>query len=173
MFSPSRHQRCRAIRTRGLSLLLRLVLLIAAWQGPIPWCHSHAPQATAETGTWLAEHLQSHHQESPDSRQGSRGNGLLGWHFHADFPTRPTGDEAPTPGQPPAEFPASSVGGLRVADWHGGDRQLALSQWLLPAKPCSVFSSTIERALTCAPGSFFDGYAATLPLPLRFSILRC
>lgn len=173
MFSSSRHQRSRAIRTRGLSLMLRLVLLIAAWQGPIPWCHSHAAQATAETETWLAEHLDSHHGQTPHSWQISHGSGLLGWHFHADFPTRPVGDDEPRPGQPPAEFPASSVGGLRVADWHSGDRLLPLSQWLMPVEPCLVFSSATERALACAPGSFFDGYAATLPLPLRFSILRC
>jgi|GEM_PF-967254 len=173
MFSPSRHQRFRAIRTRGSSLLLRLVLLIAAWQGPIPWCHSHAPQATAEMGTWLADHLHSHHGPADQQRPNARSSGLLGWHFHADFPTRPVGDEEPSPGQPPAEFPASSVGGLRVADWHSGDRLVALSQWLMPAKPCSAFSSATDRALASAPGSFFDGYAATLPLPLRFSILRC
>ena len=172
MSTGSIQRRSGAIRSRGSAVLLRLVLLIAAWQGPIPWCHSHAAQATAESAGWLAEHLQTHHRQTHHRQQASPGSGLLGWHFHADFPARPVG-EAPQPGQPPAEFPAGTVGGGRVADFYSGERLIPLSQVPAAEDPCLARAYAAERALASSPTGFFDGYAATLPLPLRFCILRC
>lgn len=171
MFPPGHYQRSSASRPSGLAVLLRLVLLFAAWQGPIPWCHNHPAGTAAESTTWLAEHLRSHHGPADQQRRDARSDGLLGWHFHADFPTRPVGDEEPRPGQPPAEFPASSVGSLRVADLHSGDRPLPLRHLLTPVAPGPAFA--FATALSNAPSNFFAGYAATLPLPLRFCILRC
>ncbi len=168
MSTGSIQRRSSASRSGGPAVLLRLVLLIAAWQGPIPWCHSHAAQATAESGSWLAEHLKSHH-----GPQTSRGSSLLGWHFHADFPAKPVGDEQPGPRQPPAEFPAGTVGGCRVADFYSGERLIPLSQLPAAENPCLARAYAAERALASSPTGFFDGYAAALPLPLRFCILRC
>lgn len=152
-------------------MLLRLVLLIAAWQGPVPWCHNHAAQASAEAAPWLAEHLQTHHRAADPGQRVWLGS-ELGWHFHADFPTRPVGDDEPSPGQPPAEFPASSVSSLRAADGSSGERLQGLIERLLPAEHDATLGAATER-LARSPGNFFAGYAATLPLPLRFCILRC
>src|SRR5690606_5566019 len=111
MSTGSNQRRSSASRSGGSAVLLRLVLLIAAWQGPIPWCHSHTAHATADSAGWLANHINAHH-----GQQAARGSGLLGWHFHAVFPAMPVGDEQRGPGKPHAEFPASAVGGCRVAD---------------------------------------------------------
>ena len=178
MSSPGRYRHSSKFRSSGASMLLRLVLLLAAWQGPIPWCHSHAAQATDDSGSWLAEHLSSHHKSSAQdgASQGipaARASEGLGWHFHADFPARPTGDQDPGSEPLPAEFPANPLVNQRVADWQSGDRPMPLSQLLMPAVSCLAFSSATERALLRSPGNFFDGYAAALPLPLRFCILRC
>jgi len=172
MFQPRRYQRSRVSRRSGASVLLRLVLLIAAWQGPVPWCHTHAAQASADTAPWLAEHLQTHHSAADPGQRIWLGS-ELGWHFHADFPTRPVGDDEPRPGQPPAEFPASCVSSLRAADGASGERLLVLTERLLPVEHDVTLVAVTERLLASSPGNFFTDYAAALPLPLRFCILRC
>lgn len=170
MSPPSVYQRLSAPRASGPAVLLRLVLLLAAWQGPIPWCHNHATGVTAESTTWLIEHLKSHHRSVEPQCQAACHQGLLGWHFHADFPMRPAGDEGSQPGQLPSEFPASTISDVRIADASGNGRLLTLSP-RLSAEPGPADAWT--TALANSPVSFFDGYAATLPLPLRFCILRC
>lgn len=158
-------RRQRATWPKWSALALRLVLLVAAWQGPIPWCHGHAGLLSQDSPAWLGEHLQLYHG-------GQAGHWeFLGWHVHADFLRSPIGDDEPPRGSPP-EFPVSLIAGARaIADAAAPPADAV--RWVPAASGCDGIATQDRCALTVRPHHFFASYASDLPLPLRFSILRC
>lgn len=152
------------------SVWLRFVLLLVAWQGPIPWCHSHDAGVIdqAASDVRLLEHLCSYH--AGESLAAAR---PLGLHFHVDFPHQPTQGSDPTPLG--AEFEFSS----RLA---GDSRLMAEASWGAVLAGVAFWSPSLRepaehvscRVLMSGCGHrFFDAYASSLPLPLRFGVIRC
>lgn len=163
-------QRSVATRSTWSSLMLRLVLLLAAWQGPIPWCHSHGSVAAGseQSLNWLGEHLRCYHGAIAADCEA-----FFGWHIHADFPIKPIDGPDQSPGKCPAEFPVKIVGGSRLADTQGDDELTALRLLSALDSPCLGRSIASQPVLAALSTHFFDCYAATLPLPLRFCVQRC
>jgi hypothetical protein len=151
------------------SVWLRLALLIVAWQGPIPWCHAH-DTGLVDPGVGnvrLLEHLRSYH--AGESLAGAR---PLGWHFHVDFPHQPTSGTDSTPLGAEFEFSSRLAGDLRVAEPSWGAALSDLAFGNLPLREPADHVSC--RVLMSGYGNrFFDAYASSLPLPLRFGVIRC
>lgn len=151
------------------SVWLRFVLLIVAWQGPMPWCHSHDIGVTdpVASDVRLLAHLCTYHAgESLAAAQP------LGWHLHVDFPHQPTQGSDSTPLGAEFEFSSRLVGDSRLAEASWGDLLAELAFWNLPLREPAEHVS--GRALMSGRGHrFFDAYASSLPLPLRFGVIRC
>lgn len=159
-------RRSRATWPPWSAVALRLVLLVAAWQGPIPWCHGHAGASSQDSPAWLVEHLHLYHGGEPGRWE------IFGWHLHADFLRSPLGDEDPSRGGSPPEFPVSLVAGARtIADAAAPPADVA--RWVPVAIDCDGDATAFGCALAAHGHHFFASYATDLPLPLRFSILRC
>jgi hypothetical protein len=157
-FQPAREQLRRAIRA--------LLIVWAAWQGPVPWCHAHGTLGNTEVDShaFLRSHLSSHHAAIDPC-----GDLHFCWHVHYDFPTQ--GNESPNQdGNRPvrttnAELTTSGLNNLvRIA---------AID--CLNAAADTTGCATLAAQLTPADGAqhFFDGFAPELAPPLRFGILRC
>ncbi len=142
-----------------------LVLVLVALQGPIPWCHCHGTLANSpDSFSWLGDHLRSHHVTvSPLA------NHFFGWHFHVDV-SNSSGDNPDQPAdQDRDRLPTTnSTDGLTVllADNARSSPQAAV-----------VDDRSHECAVAMLVGlqntaHFFDSFAPTLPLPLRFCVLR-
>lgn len=157
------HHKCK----RPVSTLVaRCLLLVAAWQGPIPWCHCHGTLAnTAESAsTSLAEHLNSYHSTALAFL-----NVDFGWHFHATFPAEPGDDDGSAPTRHRELLPQPNDSAMLV----DCARQLAEIA-PIDAVPVSQLASTrLEADAPTLSAHFFDGFAPSLPLPLRFCVARC
>lgn len=144
----------------------RCLLLIAAWQGPLPWCHSHGV-VTAESESWLRAHVSLYHPgETIDAASP------LGMHFHVEFPKGSGDDDAPDPAvltcqtsSPRADHEAESLG-LSADDLIGGDK----CAWAFADLKAS---SNARVAVGRSPQGFFESFASDLALPLRLGIIRC
>ena len=150
------------------SVALRLFMLLAAWSGPMPWCHCHGTLSDADLASapaWLAKHLQSYHGSvSPVASI------FFGWHMHAVYPGTSTDD----PDQPKrAEQFRLPAAGESLAD-HLNRPADAWSVSIAPQieHPAGRLFGLGELQQHCA-ASFFDRFAPTLPLPLRFCVARC
>ena len=148
---------------------LRCLLLLVAWQAPVPWVHCHGTLAssTSATPSWLVSHLASYHATvAPYSP------GFLGWHWHADFlggsheapdqPTRPEQDRLPLT-KPVDSWADSLAHGTAPAS-------------LSPAMPChlqQVEQARVIRLKSGCSAHFFAAVAPSIPLTLRFCIARC
>lgn len=162
----------KAAKRRGFvtnSVWLRCVLLVVAWQGPVPWCHAHDAGSvdSGDRDVRLLEHLCSYHAGEALADAPS-----LGWHIHVDFPHQPASGTDSTPLGAEFEFSSRLAGDSRVADPSGDSvlAGLALGDPLLGA-PAGQFSG---RGLMSGCGHlFFEAYASSLPLPLRFGVIRC
>lgn len=165
MSAKSAKRRCSVTNSVGL----RLLLLIVAWQGPIPWCHAH-DAGLVDPGVGdvrLLEHLRFYH--AGESLAAAR---TLGWHFHVDFPHQSTPGTDSTPLGAEFEFSSRMAGDLRVAESGWGPVLSGLALWNLPLGELADHVS--GRALKSGHGHrFFDAFASSLPLPLRFGVLRC
>jgi len=150
------------------SRLMRCLLVIATWQAPLPVCHNHGTLATApaESTTWLAEHLWSHHAAiNPLSDL------MLGWHLHFAFPD--SQDERPDSPKPHRQ-PVAVADGL--ASWDGFERLQA------PPGPLMSHQAHLVHRVSCSPppldgvrlpSGFFADFAPEMPLPVRLGGLRC
>lgn len=152
-----------------LSTTVRAVLLFAlAWQGPIPWAHAHGTAANSACGVncWLSQHLCSHHAQ--DSMFADR---MYGWHFHVALPFG--SENGPEQQQRPQQN--------RIPPNHASDGLSAmLADGLRTSLPAAVMvnldapthSAAVVGDEHAGAAHFFDGYATSLALPLRFGVLR-
>jgi len=141
---------------------LRCWLLLAAWQGPFPWCHSHAGLID-ETGERLRAHLSIYHPgESIDADIPP------GMHFHVEFPHGDEDNFSPFAVVLISEHsPHRSDPFEEPAGWSGGDG-MACHQ------DASALSDLRGRGVCQrTPRGFFETFASDLALPLRLGIIRC
>ena len=157
----------RRPRAGRWSLALRVLLLVSAWQGPLPWWHSHGGIAGAseQDSIWLVEHLQCWH---PGLEAASADS--LGWHMHWGYPSSTGSTGQPTPRT------QDRVLGTNHFDAHLLSPQRSCSTWTTSVLPLNNRGDLAIVRLQGQPRRarhFFDGFAPTLPLPLRFCIARC
>jgi hypothetical protein len=143
------------------SVALRLLLLVVAWQGPIAWFHCHGSLAGVnENQTWLAKHLQTHHPGVPLFSTAH-----LGWHFHFELPSPSSED-----GEKDAPQPCVDVSPLRPLTLVEADAGCSSFQSFVPLVPNLLRLPRPRLAAAELAQHFFDGFADSLPLPLRFCI---
>jgi hypothetical protein len=150
-----------------LGRALRALLIVwAAWQGPVPWCHAHGTLGNSAAGSheFLRSHLSSHHAAIDPCSDLH-----FCWHVHYDFPTQGNESSSQDTNRPVrttnAELTTSGLNNLvRCATVD-----------CLNAAPvvtgCAALAARLTRAIDAQ--HFFDGFAPALALPLRFGILRC
>jgi hypothetical protein len=150
------------------SRILYGLLLIAACQTPLPWCHSHG--SLAGTGTldssWMSTHLRTHHGAMDTIPQAS-----LGWHWHLDYARLP----AECPGQrsqdEPERLPGSSAGELLVTSIARTATEVTSFNAVdLVADAGVSYEASAARRW---PAQFFSASAPTVPLSVRFCVARC
>lgn len=156
--------RSRASQHVGV-LVRALLILWSAWNGPLPWCHSHGTLANASIvdQNILREHLRSHHAFVEPTTSDVD----FGWHFHMELPSE--GHGAPERlhlRQMIATAGGSGLDGtIRVAGVSEGTATYIGSLAAQRPNAQSEGNSPVTH--------FFDGFAANLSLPLRFGVLRC
>lgn len=148
------------------SLAGRCLLILAAWQGPIPWCHCHGTLANTSDSesTWLSDHLRSYHSAALAFL-----NVDFGWHMHVAFPEAPGEDDGSTAPKrrellPQVDATTSLMESARLLIELPAIDSAVVAQL---AAPCSGADAPDVSA------HFFDSFAPSLPLPLRFCIARC
>lgn len=162
---------CRSVRrshSSRWSRIVRCLLVIAAWQAPLPFWHNHGTlaHATADTASWLVQHLRTHHPAIDPVCHF-----VFGWHCH--FADPQSGDESPGAPKPNRLL---LVVETDLGSWDGLSR--------LPApRAChadhgvltvsGVASATHARIALRRLGGFFTDFAPDLPLPVRLGALRC
>jgi hypothetical protein len=156
------------IHSTRWSRLVRCMLVVAAWQAPLPFWHNHGTlaNATQASTSWLADHLRTHHAAIDPFSQF-----VFGWHLHFALPE--SGDE--TPDSPkPARQPGVIASGL--TSWDSFVRlqePIASGVWhpmlIVPrALAADRMLNGVRRT-----GGFFTDFAPDMPLPVRLGILRC
>ncbi len=158
----------RTVGKYGCALALRCCLLLASWQGPIPWCHCHGALAgdLDVANPSLAQHLFLRHPAKPGISQLN-----FGWHMHCDFPGSPDDDPHHKSDH------ARGIKPVVVPCDHGLDYAVrpSLSFWML----ANIAGNRTEEPLGSLAGQqhrsahFFDAFAPTLALPVRFCVLNC
>lgn len=150
---PHLRQRAR------LSHLLRLVLVLAVWTGPVPYCHCHGTlnDASAQSFDWLGRHLQAYHGTDDLFAEID-----FGWHLHLPDPVEEDTDQQEWLSCWDSSKTISSTGQVCLG---GHGYAVAIR---------SAYSPTFG-AMTAVGNSrsFFSSFAPTLPLPLRFGVIRC
>ena len=146
--------------------VLRCLLILCLWQGPLPVWHTHgtlvdAPEASR---SWLAEHLETHHPTVDPCDVV-----FFGWHVHFEVPhSEDDPDDVPSPSlRNPVVIAASSDGGRLSGSGllpRGTDASHPLALRPLVVSP---------RPPRSARRGFFPDDAASLPLPLRIGVARC
>jgi hypothetical protein len=148
----------------GRGVALRCLLIFAVWQGPIPWWHSHGALATGPnvSASWLPGHLARYHPACGLTSP------VVGWHMHLFYPAPPTGENGGNePLQEQNLLPSALTDSLlTVASMASTATALDPSFW-------QVAQSPLSRDRSATPLHFFDGFAPTLALPLRFGVARC
>lgn len=162
--SPTRASKKTGIG-RWVQSLRWLLLVLVVLQGPIPWCHCHGTLASAPGSfSWLGDHLQSHHASVSPLASDS-----FGWHFHVDVPNS-SGDNPDQPAEPDRDRSptTNTTDGLSVllADNALNTHQVALDDDLSHKRAIAMLVGSQNTA------HFFDSFAPTLPLPLRFCVMR-
>lgn len=158
--------RQRKYKRSVLTLAARCLLMLAAWQGPIPWCHCHGTLAnTAQSAsTWLSEHLNSYHSAALAFLDVD-----FGWHFHVAFPVEPGDGDGSSPARQRELLPQSNDSATLL----DCARQLAGIASIDAVSASQLASTGLEANAPTLSAHFFDGFAPSLPLPLRFCIARC
>lgn len=162
MFIATHRRRFRSLPW----VAFRCLLLIAAWQGPLPWCHSHGVVSSASEA-WLRAHVSRYHAgETLDATSP------LGVHFHVEFPHGEGDEGSPSPvvltcqsSSPRADHEGESPC-LSWNDLSGGDRYVGTHGDL---KSIGLAGFASGRS----PRGFFESFASDLALPLRLGIIRC
>lgn len=146
--------------------LLRCVLVLCLWQGPLPVWHAHGTLADASEASqaWLADHLATHHAAVDPCEHL-----FFGWHLHFEVPE--------SDGEP-NESPSTSLRLPAVAAASGS--ALRFETRCLSA--CSLNTSDLLTSLgpvrpVIRPGvlrrGFFTDDGGRLSLPLRLGVARC
>lgn len=152
----------------GRALALRCLLLVCAWQGPLPcWhCHCESAEASRHYSISHVEHLRCcHHERVGDSLD------LLDWHIHLGNSIATCCDMHSATESDQDCLPLAK--GLD-SEFLSTLRDSGYSH--LPSMPCCDDSERIfvlRREQSKRIDHFFDGFASSLPLPLRFCISRC
>lgn len=146
---------------RRASVILRVVLLLVVWNGPLPYCHCHGTlqSVTFENASWLFKHLKSHHGDTM-----LYADTTFGWHLHF---------RSPAPWEDNQE---SSTNCYSPCQPVLGSNAVPHSEPRIIAYVCDLVHSEsrpqlVEREFAANP--FYENYAAALPLPLRFGVSRC
>ncbi len=150
----------RLVGYRRISVCFRILLLLAVWTGPIPYCHCHGTMigVDANCPSWLLNHLQAFHADSP-----LRTDVSLGWHLHFSTPENSEDGESTWAkwlsfsGTPSAV--SACLQDLRLAD------RLILPLWNVTCRNSQPIASRVAF--------FFESFAPSLPLPLRLGVIRC
>ncbi|QDU30203.1 hypothetical protein ETAA8_53220 [Anatilimnocola aggregata] len=157
----------RARTRRGVSWLLRCLLLVVAWQGPLPWCHAHGTLGNCSevANCSLQEHLRSHHPGT-----NLFGDIFFSWHVHVDLPQPGSeseeSDETELPRTPAVES-IDLVG-------HALSRAWESSNPIAVDADCECHDLNCGRQVHSACSQhFLANFATSLPLPLRFCVARC
>ncbi|PQO41897.1 hypothetical protein C5Y97_02345 [Blastopirellula marina] len=137
--------------------------MFAVWTGPIPYLHCHgALDSASEAGfVQLAKHLSRYHK--CDATCCSKN---YGWHFHMAVPT--SDEDGSVPPTQWLSANAMSTATSSIGDDWQCDR-LVLPNFLISAD----FLEASAPGRQYLSRSFYDSYARTLPLPMRFSVVRC
>lgn len=154
---------------RGRSVwALRCLLLIVAWQGPLPWCHCHEEVASAPGGIscWLASHLRTHHPSMLPLASA-----VLGWHVHFDYPCPNEDEEGRSGHHEPSRLPGSSAAEQMASSILESASGVSQPLPTVDGDPAATSVAASDPARVNA--HFFDDYAPSLALPLRFCIARC
>jgi hypothetical protein len=166
MTNHATHPRSRATLTGCCSFALRWLLLLAAWQGPIPWCHSHGTLSSSPgVSPWLIEHLQTHHPCVDPAAHLT-----FGWHFH----TRMPGDPHEDPDEPRApdqeRLPLTGNGDMLAAGLARGSIAGFAPLFSLDTRlPAGLLAARFDDATSA---HFFDSFAPHLALPMRLCVSR-
>lgn len=155
----------QAASIRWSAVALRACLVLAAWQGPIPWCHWHGSLAAAADDPWLIEHLQVHHAAPP-----ACDHECLGWHFHCDFRGAVGGDSQPSSGDARHQLPATAAA-ERCVGPSPGSESVPLAVDAAESEAAGVAYGLPLAGLRQL--HFFDAFAPALALPLRLGRLIC
>lgn len=143
------------------SVALRLLLLFSAWQGPIAWFHCHGGIGGVNASqTWLAQHLQTHHPGVPLCCAVN-----FGWHFHFELPTPTSGD-----GEQDTPRPCFDISQLRPLSLLEDGAGCGSFFSFATIAPNSLRLSLRRLAVADLAQHFFDAFADSLPLPLRFCV---
>ncbi|MEW4453364.1 hypothetical protein AB1L30_11855 [Bremerella sp. JC817] len=145
-----------------LSVYVRVVLLLAVWTGPLPYFHCHGSllNAVSMDSLWLFNHLSSSHRDAALCEDVD-----FGWHIHFGEP----GSEKER--RLAAKWLSLGGGGTETATVVGDARAI---DWL--TSPDFSVASALPGSpepRSCSIGAFHSTYAVSLPLPLRFGVVRC
>jgi hypothetical protein len=162
---PQAHRKSRS-PAAGLSRMgfwLRVLLLLAGWQGPLPWCHCHDTLAHASAPA-LEGHLRSHHPSV-----SLLADVCLGWHIHAALPGAPSDD--PTQPQIPRQFRQVAVSSGETITPPSD----VAEQWF----PMADLGLQVDHAFAAEVASrapvtqFFSVASSSAPLLTQFCVARC
>ena len=173
MFPASHFQRLGNTLQRRMNVVLRYLLVLTVWQGPVLWCHCHGTLANAAQVNScdsnlgiLAEHLQDYH-----SQVDPFANLFFGWHFHVDLPTSDVNDPGSSD-EPIHDLPvAGEENGTVILSRIGNALSMAsqFDGWHLFTDQSSVHDVLTVCMRPQPLTHFLDSFAPTLALPLRLS----
>jgi hypothetical protein len=153
---------------RSWSYLLRTMVILGSWQGPIPWCHSHESWAatSAAQRQWLNAHLCTHHAEA------CRAGECLGWHLHVDFPCSSDRTPEEQPKQEQDRLATATSSGEWLSELSAVQRSL---QWPIGGALLiqSIAPLEQDRSGAILPRHFWETFSPVLALPVRLGVQRC
>lgn len=154
------------LRSRAWAMLL----ILLAWQGPIPVCHAHATlNANELPSPELASHLIADH-----SLADIKGDDYIGWHWHWIMPDELLTKHSESGSHSPSDE-HSSISDLRpIIQMESPE----LEQGTIPCFREVVCDSVDIRHRQSLrrqdlPTSFLMTFASDLSLPERLSVYRC
>lgn len=156
----------KPMHSARFSRLVRCLLVISAWQAPLPFWHSHGTLADTppDMPVWLASHLRAAHKTVDPQATVA-----LGWHLHFALPAaNDSSPDAPARARDPlAALTVAATAAVEVAD---------LEPLPSPAATNDTRRLTAFRVppgtVPSGGGSFFRHYAPEIPLPLRLGVSR-
>lgn len=154
--SPKSHP----VGSNRKSVCFRVLLLLAIWTGPIPYCHCHGTLFDSENpcSSWLLGHLQAFHADASLFADVN-----FGWHLHFSPPGNSEDQESPQARW--LSFPgAATTVSACLQDLR------SLDSLVIPAD--NLTSGKVKPA-EYAAGPFFISFAPSLPVPLRLGVMRC
>lgn len=164
----------KAIFSRLRHCRMHLLLMLLAWQGPVPICHAHGTLATDSLNSpELAGHLvQAHSDLNPTA------DIFFDWHWHWVLPCELASHPGSTDHEQSNQFP----GGHHChGEWESSiilaNDTVAEQSWSERWYPLPEFTyanTDLTPALKLGlPSHFLQNFAAELSLPQRLSVYRC